>query len=114
MAEALSAGATMLADPCPNCSSPLFRLRSGEVKCVSCNAVISPAVDEGKSETSSPGTALQDLEKKVLALLSQYGKRLEAADGEEAERLLGQVEVCLSILSKIRDLIKGSGTRGAT
>lgn len=113
MAEALSAGSTMLADPCPNCSSPLFRLRSGEVKCVSCNAVISPAVEEGKSETS-PNAALQDLEKRVLTLLSQYGKRLGAADGEEAERLLAQVEVCLSILSKIRDLIKGSGTRGAT
>jgi len=115
MAEALSAGATMLAEPCPNCSSPLFRLRSGEVKCVSCNTVISPVVDGRKSETISSDTALQNLEKRVLELLSQYGRRLEAADGEEAEKLLGRVEVCLSILGRIRDLseIKGAGTRGA-
>jgi len=113
MAEALSAGATMLAESCPNCSSPLFRLRSGEVRCVSCDTVIRPVVDERKPETISSGMALQNLEKRVLELLSQYGKRLEAADGEEAEKLLGQVEVCLSVLGKIRDLVKGSGTRGA-
>jgi len=113
MAEALRAGATMLAEPCPNCSSPLFRLRSGEVRCVSCDAVISPVVEEEKPEAISSGTALQNLEKRVLELLSQYGKGLEAADGEEAEKLLGQVEVCLSVLGKIRDLGKGSGTRGA-
>ena len=103
----------MLAEPCPNCSSPLFRLRSGEVRCVNCDAVIRPAVDERKPEAISAGVALQGLEKRVLELISQYGKKLESADGDEAEKLLGQIDVCLSVLGKIRDLIKGPGTRGA-
>jgi len=103
----------MLAEPCPNCSSPLFRLRSGEVRCVNCDAVIRPVVDERKPGTIPSDMALQNLEKRVLELLSQYGKKLESADGDEAEKLLGQIEVCLSVLGKIRDLVKGPGTRGA-
>lgn len=111
MAEALRAGATMLAEPCPNCASPLFRFRSGEVRCVSCDAVISP-VAEKQPQTTTSSAALPLLEKRILGLLSQYGKRLETADGQEAEKLLAQVDTCLAVLGKIRDLNKG--TRGAS
>lgn len=105
MAEALRAGATMLAEPCPNCSAPLFRFRSGEVRCVSCDTVVSPVAQ--KPPETTPGATLPLLEKKVLELLSQYGKKLETADGQEVEKLLAQVDICLNILGKIRDLSKG-------
>lgn len=111
MAEALRTGATMLAEACPNCSSPLFRFRSGEVRCVNCDTVISPVAE--KQPETTPSATLPLLEKRILELLSQYGKRLETADGQEVEKLLAQVDACLAVLGKIRDLTKGSGTRGA-
>jgi uncharacterized Zn finger protein (UPF0148 family) len=113
MAEALRLGATMLAEPCPNCASPLFRFRSGEVKCVSCDTVVSPVAKPPEAQPqTTPSAAFPPLEKRVLELLSQYGKRLETADGQEAEKLLAQVDACLTVLVKIRDL--GKGTRGAS
>lgn len=36
MVDLLRSGATMLADVCPICSSPLFKLKSGEVYCPGC------------------------------------------------------------------------------
>ncbi|MDI9619600.1 MAG: Sjogren's syndrome/scleroderma autoantigen 1 family protein [Candidatus Nezhaarchaeota archaeon] len=37
MVDLLRSGAAMLADVCPLCSSPLFRLRSGDVYCPGCS-----------------------------------------------------------------------------
>jgi UPF0148 protein len=36
MVDLLRSGATMLADICPICSSPLFKLKSGDVYCPGC------------------------------------------------------------------------------
>ncbi|MEM0241037.1 MAG: Sjogren's syndrome/scleroderma autoantigen 1 family protein [Candidatus Nezhaarchaeales archaeon] len=36
MVDLLRSGATMLADVCPICNSPLFKLKSGEVFCPGC------------------------------------------------------------------------------
>lgn len=36
MVDLLRSGATMLADVCPICNSPLFKLKSGEILCPGC------------------------------------------------------------------------------
>jgi UPF0148 protein len=36
MVDLLRSGATMLADVCPICNSPLFKLKSGDVYCPGC------------------------------------------------------------------------------
>lgn len=36
MVDLLRSGATMLADVCPICNSPLFKLKSGEIYCPGC------------------------------------------------------------------------------
>ncbi|MEM2621408.1 hypothetical protein DSO06_03355 [Candidatus Nezhaarchaeota archaeon WYZ-LMO8] len=36
MVDLLRSGATMLADVCPICNSPLFKLKSGEIFCPGC------------------------------------------------------------------------------
>ncbi|MBO3802304.1 MAG: hypothetical protein JTT11_00275 [Candidatus Brockarchaeota archaeon] len=100
MAEALKAGATMLAEPCPNCSSPLFRFKSGEVRCVSCEAVAKAA---GEGELDELGSALQSLERKATRLLSEASKRLEAS-GSDVDATLALAERCLSILEKVRSI----------
>ncbi|MGD2142812.1 MAG: Sjogren's syndrome/scleroderma autoantigen 1 family protein, partial [Candidatus Bathyarchaeota archaeon] len=36
MAELLRSGATMLSRSCPECDSPLFKLKSGDIVCAKC------------------------------------------------------------------------------
>jgi UPF0148 protein len=110
MAEALRSGATMLAEPCPTCGSPLFRFRSGEVKCVNCDKIVMPVAEQRPPE---PASAMPLLEKEVLGLLSEYGGRLEKADFQEAGKLLAQIDACLTVIQKIRALGQSSSARGA-
>ena len=49
MAELLRRGARMLSESCSECGTPLFRLKSGEVICPSCNKPVK-MVKEGTAE----------------------------------------------------------------
>jgi Uncharacterized Zn-finger containing protein len=52
MSELLKAGAAMLAETCPSCGSPLFRLRGGEVICPLHGKVFLVRSDEEASTAS--------------------------------------------------------------
>ena len=57
MAEALKAGATMLNEACPVCSSPLFKMPSDEIYCLKCNRkVILVKTEEEALKVSKPAT----------------------------------------------------------
>jgi|YelNatPaOPRAMG01_1025707.scaffolds.fasta_scaffold109527_2 UPF0148 protein len=111
MAEALKAGATMLAEPCPSCSSPLFRFKSGEVRCVSCGAIVKTVGEEKSTEDLE--SILQPLERKVVDILAEASKRLEEAGSADVEAKLALVDRCLSILERIRNIRKASSAKGA-
>ncbi len=94
MAELLRSGAAMLAETCPQCGSPLFRLRSGEVICPVHGRVIVARTEEEVVQAEA-STVLEALERAVVKKLAEASKDLDSVD-------LGRVVVLLEILERIR------------
>ncbi len=97
MAELLRKGATMLSESCPECNTPLFRLKDGSLVCPMCNKpVVVVSADADKESIAKQGSIDQTLmnkineiqemlehEKeptKINALLDTLMKLLEARD----------------------------------
>ena len=66
MAELLRRGASMLSEACPECGTPLFRLKSGEIICPSCNRPVKLVKgDATKDEVAQQGSLEATLRKKI-------------------------------------------------
>ena len=101
MAELLRTGAKMLDKSCPECSSPLFQLKSGEIWCANCQRRV-VIVQEGEETAAETGLQLDSLEKALMAKVSALTMRLAAE--EEPEKLKGITEVINSLLSSLEKL----------
>ncbi len=75
MAELLRKGATMLNETCPECNTPLFRLRDGSLVCPMCNkpVVVVPADadKEGMAQQGSIDQTLLNKIKEIQGMLEQ-------------------------------------------
>ena len=97
MADALKQGAVMLNLQCPACSSPLFRLKSGEIWCVSCQKRV-VIVKEGQDVmTAASDLLLSSLEETLLRKLDVLNKMMREED--DVGRL---VELC-TLMSRLLD-----------
>lgn len=97
MADLLRSGATLTDLACPVCSSPIFKLRSGELWCPKCQKRV-VIVKEGESEPSlqSGGELLfESLESTLLEKIKEVNGRIR--EEKDVERLLRLSEV-LSVL----------------
>ena len=101
MAELLRTGAKMLDKSCPECSSPLFQLKSGEIWCGNCQRRV-VIVQEGKGTATETGLQLDSLEKALMAKVSSLTIRLAAE--EETGKLKEITEVIDSLLSSLEKL----------
>lgn len=102
MAELLKSGATMLSDICPECSSPLFRIK-GEVFCAKCNKPVVYARATGPQATVSPSHLLDSLEQTVVAKLNEANEFLKSEkDPEKLASYSNLVFGWLSTLEKLR------------
>ena len=104
MAELLKSGATMLSQSCPECGSPLFRVRD-EIICARCNkpVVIIKATDEEGKITS--GRVLDEVEQTILSKIGEINNLL--ATENDAERLLQYgkaLSIWLDVLDRVRRL----------
>jgi UPF0148 protein len=75
MAELLRKGATMLSESCPECNTPLFKLRDGSLVCPMCNkpvVVVSADTDtEAMARQGSIDQTLLNKIKEIQAMLEQ-------------------------------------------
>ena len=101
MAELLRTGAKMLDKSCPECSSPLFQLKSGEIWCGNCQRRV-VIVQEGKGTATETGLQLDSLEKALMAKVSSLTIRLSAE--EELGKLKEMTKVIDSLLSSLEKL----------
>ncbi len=102
MAEALKSGATMLEEACPQCSSPLFKMPSGEIYCLTCNRkVILVKSDEEVLKASTP-TTLALLEETLLKKLLELEKKIRVE--ENPEMLQGYLNLTLSYLKALEKI----------
>ena len=107
MANLLRQGATLTEHACPACSSPIFKLRSGDLWCASCQKRVI-IVKEGEPEpeiTKAP--VFSSLESTILGKIQEIEKQLiEETDAEKLKTLGATLLTLLENLEKIRNMKK--------
>ena len=106
MADMLRAGATMLSEVCPQCGSPLFKLKSGEVVCPLHGRVYLVKTEE-EAEKATTYAILESLERNVVKILIDIQKSLPSIkDPEELEYKARNLIAWLEVLERILRLRK--------
>jgi UPF0148 protein len=105
MADLLKSGATMLFEHCPECNTPLFKIKN-EVWCSNCNKRVI-IVGEGEETKVTNMLLLEDIEKTIIIKLQEisHGIRNEM----NPAKLLEMGELLLKwfeILEKVRNIRK--------
>jgi UPF0148 protein len=102
MSELLRAGATMTSEHCPECNTPLFRVK-GQLICPKCNKPV-VIVKEGEEEsTTMTLSVLGSLEKTLLLKLQESDRGLQhAKDLDEAKELGTLLNVWLEALERLK------------
>ena len=109
MADLLRQGAALMKHVCPACSSPILKLRSGDLWCASCQKrVIIVREGEAEPEATDP-TVFASLESTVLAKIQAIEKELkEEKDAEKLSKLGTTLSTLLENLEKIRKVKRAS------
>jgi UPF0148 protein len=105
MVDLLKQGATLTDLSCPACSSPLFKLKTGELWCAKCQKRV-VIVKEGETQTEATiPILLSQLETTVLTKIQEIEKKLkEETDPAQLEKLTATMASLLDNLEKIRKL----------
>jgi UPF0148 protein len=93
MGELLRKGATMLSESCPECNTPLFRLKDGSLLCPMCNkpVVIVPA------DADTEGMAQQgSIDETLLNKVKEIQGKLEVET--EPEKINALLETLMKLL----------------
>ena len=107
MADLLRQGATLTEHSCPACSSPLFKLRSGDLWCASCQKRVI-IVRAGEAEPEATETPVfSSLESTIMGKMQELEKqRAEETDVEKLGTLGTTLSALLENLEKIRKMKK--------
>ncbi|MEM1844477.1 MAG: Sjogren's syndrome/scleroderma autoantigen 1 family protein [Ignisphaera sp.] len=104
--ELMRSGATLLAEVCPLCRSPLFRLRSGEIVCPIHGRVMVVKTEEEVAEAGVIGV-LTELEKKISNLLINRVKNIseDEASYDDARDIVMWLEA-IERIERIKQMLK--------
>jgi UPF0148 protein len=105
MVDLLRQGATLTQFSCPACSSPLFKMKSGELWCAQCQKRVI-VVKEGTSPTEAASPVLLGtLESTVLVKLQEIEKKIKSEmDPHELQKLSALLSMLLENLERIRKM----------
>ena len=107
MADMLKQGATMLDLQCPVCSSPLFRLRSGEIWCINCQKRVVIVREGERLLTAASDILLGSLEETLLEKLRELDQILKNEKDPTKLAELGSVlSNLLDNLEKVRRILR--------
>jgi UPF0148 protein len=101
MAELLRNGATMLSKSCPECATPLFELKSGEIICANCQRRV-VIVPEGEEKIAEAGIQLESVEKVLIEKLVSLSKVI--SEESDPKTLLSLSELLKSLLDNLQNL----------
>ena len=94
----------MLSDVCPDCGSPLFRVK-GDIFCAKCNKPVVYARATGPQATVSPKMLLDNVEQTVIGKIGETNELLKLEkDPEKLSAYSNLVFGWLSMLEKLRNL----------
>ena len=94
MAELLRRGATMLADSCPQCGSPLFKV-GDDIYCVKCDRRIVYATDEETVEVQAVKSLIPELRETLIRKLKALNELVETETDVDALTQLANLMVLL-------------------
>jgi UPF0148 protein len=107
MADLLRQGATLTNLACPNCASPLFRLKDGTLWCGKDEKKVI-IVKEGEDRLQSPANpAISKLEATLIKKVQNIEAKIEKTDNaEELGKLTSALNEILNSLEKIEKMKK--------
>jgi len=107
MADLLRQGSTLTELACPACSSPLFRLKDGDLWCGRCEKKVI-VVKQGEEPTRATGSrALESLEATLLVKVQEIQGKMQKEDNPEQLQKLGTtLSGLLENIDKIRKIKK--------
>jgi UPF0148 protein len=80
MGGLLRRGARMMSEACPECGTPLFRLKSGEIVCPSCNRPVKIIKGDEAPESLAPRSSLEaSLRRKIAEVQAMMEDEKDAA-----------------------------------
>jgi len=104
MADLLRRGATMLADACPQCGSPLFKVGE-DIYCVKCDKRIVYADSDEEIETEAVMTLLPELRKTLIGKLKVLNKLVDSeTDIESLTKLANLMVLLLQSLHRLENM----------
>ena len=107
MAELLKSGARMLDRSCPECGSPLFRLKSGEIWCANCQRRV-VIVQEGEEAAVETGLQLEPVERALVSKIASLSALLEGEDDPTRLKETSEaLDTMLTSLERLRRIRKG-------
>ena len=104
MAELLRQGATMLADACPQCGSPLFKVQD-DIYCAKCDRRIVYAESDEEVEVQAVKTLIPELRETLINKLKALNEVVDnETDPEALTKLANLVVLLLQALHKLESM----------
>ena len=104
MAELLRQGATMLADACPQCGSPLFKVKD-DVYCAKCDRRIVYAQSDEEEESHAVKTLIPELRATLITKLKSLTEVVDAeTDTDSLTKLANLMVLLLQALHKLENM----------
>ncbi|MCW4051353.1 MAG: hypothetical protein NWE89_16650 [Candidatus Bathyarchaeota archaeon] len=98
----LRKGATMLSEICPDCDTPLFKLRNGDIICPMCNKQVKfVKADTDTEAMARQGSLEATLNKKIADVQAMLEKETDPAKMLE---ITGTLTSLLEALEKVKKL----------
>jgi len=107
MADLLRSGATLTSLSCPACSSPLFRLKNGDLWCGHCQKKVIVVKEGREFDEAQSITALSTVEQALLEKVLEINEKIRSTDdSDDLQKLSAILSSLLENLRIIRGLRK--------
>ncbi|MFW9961982.1 MAG: Sjogren's syndrome/scleroderma autoantigen 1 family protein [Candidatus Sifarchaeia archaeon] len=104
MADLLRQGATMLADACPQCGSPLFKVKD-DIYCAKCDRRIVYAQSNQEAEVHAVKTLIPELRETLINKLKALTEVVDnETDTEALTKLANLMVLLLQALHKLENM----------
>jgi len=105
MAALLRDGNTLLSDACPECNSPLFKLKTGEIFCASCEKKVVIIKDDNQIDVILQNNILDDSKKVINMKIRYLQQKIDLENNiDELYKLTRLFIVFLEALEKLKNL----------
>ena len=107
MADLLRSGATLTSLSCPACSSPLFRLKNGDLWCARCRKKVIVVKEGREFDEAQSITTLSTVEQTLLGKIVEVNEKMRGTnDSDDLQRLSMLLSSLLENLKRIRSFRK--------